>query len=242
MMHCGFDGTFDGLLTVAFDTYRERAALICVIPADGQENFLPDRQIITDPEKAERIRAFLQKTLGQEFLHMVRMAYLSRRDDRHTAIVKTIHRACVQGRQALASLDDDVLAFLACQREVGMEAHRFMGLLRFRQMTDGSMLAVFRPRNNVLGLLMPHFSARFPKERLVVYDEGRHLAGLAQAGHIEIRRVEAVLPQDAPEELLTQELWRLFFDTLAIQARKNPRLQRQNMPKYTWQHLTEMQG
>ena len=51
-----------------------------------------------------------------------------------------------------------------------------------------------------------------------------------------------MLPQDAPEELLTQELWRLFFDTLAIQARKNPCLQRQNMPKYTWQHLTEMQG
>lgn len=240
-MHCSFDGSFDGLLTVAFDTYRERAALLAVTQANGQEDFLSDRRILTDLAKAERIRAYLLKNLGQDFLHMTRMAFLSRRDDRHTAIVKTIHLVCVRGRAALDSLDENVLAFLACQHEVGMESHRFMGLLRFRQMTDGSMLATFRPRNNVLGLLMPHFSARFPKARLIIYDEERHLAGLAQRGHIEIRRVEAVLPQDAPEEMLTQELWRLFFDTLAIQARKNPKLQRQHMPKYTWQNLTELQ-
>lgn len=240
-MHYSFDGSFDGLLTVVFDTYRERAILTAVTQANGQEHFLPDREIPTNAQKAERIRAYLRRSMRSDFLRMVRMAFLSRRDDRHTAIVKTLHLACEQGRAVLASLDEDVLAFLACKHEVRMEAHRFMGLLRFRQMTDGSMLSIFRPRNNVLSLLMPHFSARFPKERLIIYDEGRHLAGLAQASQIEIRRVEAVLPQDAPEEKLAQELWRLFFDTLAIQARKNPRLQRQNMPKYTWRNLTEMQ-
>ena len=69
-MHCSFDGSYDGLLTVAFDTYRERAALIAVSQADGQEDFLSDRRIRTDPAKAERIRAYLRKNLGQDFLHM----------------------------------------------------------------------------------------------------------------------------------------------------------------------------
>jgi probable DNA metabolism protein len=39
-----------------------------------------------------------------------------------------------------------------------------------------------------------------------------------------------------------QQLWQTFFRTIAIPERKNPRLQKSNMPAKYWKYLTEKQG
>ncbi|NTW94650.1 MAG: DUF4130 domain-containing protein, partial [Chlorobiaceae bacterium] len=39
-----------------------------------------------------------------------------------------------------------------------------------------------------------------------------------------------------------QALWQTFFRTIAIPDRKNPRLQKSNMPMKYWKYLTEKQG
>ena len=41
------------------------------------------------------------------------------------------------------------------------------------------------------------------------------------------------------EEQKYQQLWKLFFKTIAIQERKNARCQMQFMPKKYWQDLIE---
>src|SRR5690606_38323065 len=103
------------------------------------------------------------------------------------------------------------------------------------------LLARFAPRNNIMSLVLPHFMDRFPDEKLMIYDESRHLAGLAAMGRFQFEEVPYIDPQDTLAESEMQDLWRVFFNHLAIKERTNPRLQKQKMPKYTWKNLTEMQ-
>ncbi len=239
-MHYLFDGSFDGLMTLVFDTYRKRDEVEAVSEYMGADSLLMTCFIPNDEAKASRIKGFMARSLGEEFVLMVKEAFLSRRESRFRSIVRTLHLSCGMGKTALDLMDDSILDFIACQREVRSEAHRFNGLIRLRQMRDGSMLGVFAPRNNVLPLILPHFSERFPGERLLLYDEVRHLAGLSGEGKTEFFEVAGITPQETGDEAELQDLWRVFFDHLAIRERVNPRLQRQHLPKYTWKNLTEM--
>lgn len=49
------------------------------------------------------------------------------------------------------------------------------------------------------------------------------------------------LPDRASEERLMQQAWKRFYDTVAVEARYNPELRRQFMPKRFWKNITEMQ-
>lgn len=238
-MRCVFDGSFEGLMTLVFDSYRFSCELEAVEEAET-DSLLPGRFFASDYSKARRVRAYLEDRLGEEFAFMVKAAFLSARRERFLAIVRTIHRACRLGSGVLDLLDEETLLFLSCQREVRREAHRFQGLLRFSEMEDGRLLAVFAPRHHVLPLIMPHFAARLPGEELIVYDEPRRVAGLYERGTLSFARVEAVNARESGREREIQQLWRVFFERIAIRERLNPALQRQNMPRYTWKNLPEM--
>lgn len=240
MMYCAFDGSFDGLMTLVFDTYRASHQVGEVGEEGEGASLLPPRFFPSDDSKARRIKNYLENQLGAEFAFMVKAAFLSSRPGRFRAIVKIIHQACRLGPEVLSLLDEDTLAFLACQREVRREAHRFQGLLRFSEMEDGSLLAVFAPRHHVLPLIMPHFVARFPGEELMIYDEIRHVAGLYDRGSLSFAQVAEIMPRESAREQEVQGLWQVFFRELAIKQRLNPALQQQHMPKYTWRNLPEM--
>lgn len=47
------------------------------------------------------------------------------------------------------------------------------------------------------------------------------------------------LPCISSSEVAYQELWKLFFNTIAIRERTNPKCQMQFMPKKYWQDLIE---
>ena len=240
MTHCVFDGSFDGFLSLVFDSYRASQEVASVAEEGGASSLLPSRFFPRDDKKALRIRRFLNQELGEEFAFMVKAAFLSRREERFYAILKTIHRACKLGPEVLRLLEDDILLFLACQREVLRESHRFQGLLRFRELADESLLAVFAPRHHVLPLIMPHFVDRFPGEEFIIYDEQRHIAGISERGEVSFARVAALSPRESAGEQAVQGLWRTFFQHLAIKERENPALQQQHMPRYTWKNLPEM--
>ena len=43
------------------------------------------------------------------------------------------------------------------------------------------------------------------------------------------------------EELAYRKLWRTFYDTIAIEGRRNPKCRMTNMPKRYWAMMTEFQ-
>lgn len=64
-----YDGSFDGLLTIVFEKYKEIGA--CEIaPKADQINFLESEFLDTDLVKAERVVDSIKANIGEEFLLM----------------------------------------------------------------------------------------------------------------------------------------------------------------------------
>lgn len=128
-------------------------------------------------------------------------------------------------------------------RKVRQEVHRLKGFIRFEQTGDDQYFARIAPRYDVLPLIRHHFESRFADQHWIIYDISRRY-GLFFDGKIaRALPMDTVLPAAAisgkPDEMLCQQLWQCYYQTVNISARDNPRLHRSLLPRRYWTFLTE---
>lgn len=169
--------------------------------------------------------------------------------DKADAIYKTIVLALSMkdGSKVLECLGEPCVSrTFRLSRCMGNEAHHLLGFLRFRELENGILFAQITPKNHVLEFLGEHFSDRLPEENFMIYDATRGQAALHAKGKgffiTDIQGLEeGQLSRISREEAEWQRLWKGFFDSIAIEARKNPKLQAQNLPKRFWQNMVEFE-
>jgi len=72
-------------------------------------------------------------------------------------------------------------------------------------------------------------------ENFIIYDENRRTAIIHRSGYPWVYtnaddfNIDS-FSEGTKEEIEFSKLWKTFFDTIAIEERKNPRLQRNNIP------------
>lgn len=130
-------------------------------------------------------------------------------------------------------------------RSTHNEAHHLLGFLRFKELANGVLFAAIHPKNDVLPILAEHFTDRLPMEHFMIYDETHKTAVLHKASHEFVLIDASDLNQELMNQLSEREeefqnLWRTFFNNVAIEARKNPKLQRQNIPIRFWKDTVEL--
>ncbi|HIW76926.1 MAG TPA: TIGR03915 family putative DNA repair protein [Candidatus Gordonibacter avicola] len=126
-------------------------------------------------------------------------------------------------------------------RAVGNERHRMIQFLRFEHLENGVWLARCNPSASVVPLLMDYFSARFNIQPFIIYDEVHNLAGVYEGREWYLVRTDQLnVPDRAADEQLMQAAWKRFYRTVAVEARYNPELRRQFMPKRLWKNIVEM--
>ena len=103
--------------------------------------------------------------------------------------------------------------------------------------------AKFHASSNILGILANHFSKRMPNEYFVIHDAGRNLLCFYDKKKVTFCNGEDIQLQtmEANDEGEMEELWRVFFHTIAIKERKNLRCQMSFMPKKYWKDMLEME-
>lgn len=125
------------------------------------------------------------------------------------------------------------------RRSLG-ECHRLKGLLRFQEIGENLCYASIHPDNHILEPLGQHFIKRLPSMNFIIHDKNRDLCFLYNTKEYRIIDSQTIkIPAISEDEKKYQELWKLFFKTIAIQERKNPRCQMQYMPKKYWKDLIE---
>lgn len=247
----GYDGTLEGLLSAVFEAYARREDPQDVAPASVLQPRLGQtvRIVETDEERAVRVRRGLRSRCGDAVYDAVKHASLSDQPDAGTVVYRFIRYAMAQNRPGRARrrvLND--LAHPAVQplhrleRSVLNERHRMLQFLRFEHLENGVWFARCNPAASVIPLLMDWFSGRFNTQPFIIFDEAHNVAGVYEGRDWYLVETEHVdLPDRASEERLMQQAWKRFYDTVAVEARYNPELRRQFMPKRFWKNLTEMQ-
>lgn len=92
--------------------------------------------------------------------------------------------------------------------------------------------AVIEPKNRVLPLLRHHFCERYANETFFIFDRTNrevlfHTQGRARI--VPMEHLELAAPDET--ELQYRQLWKTFFETVAIKERRNPRCQNSFLPK-----------
>lgn len=90
--------------------------------------------------------------------------------------------------------------------------------------------------------LRRHFCERYHNETFFLYDRTHREALLYSGGVsriVPLNHFEMAQPDEV--EAGYRRLWRRFYDTVAIEARKNEKLRMTHMPKRYWGMMTEFQ-
>lgn len=243
MLYYIYDGSFDGLLTAIYEAYyrRENPDKI-IFQDDYQENFLVTKRIInTDEEKARRVYNSITEKISNYALRNTFYVFLSEIEDAGTYIYNYLKLGWKLGRDVDSYLSDNrVLQIQKIAQRVAGERHRMLGLIRFRKLQGDVYYAPFKPQYNTVGLVAEHFAKRLSQERWIIHDVVREIAVVYKSNEWIIRDMDF---KDAPilskDETIYQELWKGYFNSIAIKNRINPKLQRRCMPKKYWDFLVE---
>lgn len=246
--YLAYDGSFSGLLT-ALDAALQEPARYVGFAAGGSEGWLPllpVERVATDPARAEALLDRLRAAAGEAVIRKVFYLYSAEdpaAENQLPAYLRLVlhHGAQVSGWHAR----DEVRQVEQAARRVGGEIHRLKGLLRFRELGDGLLWAPLEPDADVIWSLAAHFRKRLRAERWLIHDVRRqygvrHLDGRLDT--VDAAALRGLLePGMSAAEQAYSGMWRAYFRQVAIGPRRNPRLQRQNMPARYWRWLVEME-
>ncbi len=239
-----YDGTFPGLLCCVAECFRDKRLPQGIQPLDEpQETLFPIKAIDTDPALAQRVEQSISQKISPEAHRMAQNAFLTCMDEKELHIIRFLLLGYKYGKKvARLAANEDVYALNKALLYLKNEAHYHVEFLRFSDL-DGFLAAEITPNNNVLPLIAPHFCDRFSGENLMIYDKTHKLGFLYRnTGQREFFQADSIeLPPPDEEEAQYRALWKKFYNTIAIEGRKNPKLRMSLMHKRYWPNMTEFQ-
>ncbi len=248
-----YDASFAGFLTAVFEVYEYKFSEPFISGNESQSGSLFGNlhKVVTNKEKAGRVQSKLKEKLSAGAFKQVYDAWLSELKGMENVLLRYIQYAL---HTKLAVENDysnpDVLLVQQTSRKVHREKHRMEAFVRFQLTKDELYYAIIQPDYNVLPLICRHFKERYADQRWLIYD-GLRKYGLHYDGH-KVEEVQMEFNADLnnedqrrmvydENEILFQELWKQYFTSINIKARKNMKLHIQHMPKRYWRYLIEKQ-
>lgn len=249
------DGIFTGIYDAWASKYGHANISLTTCPPDNYTLFSEYLDVKTDYEKSKKVARTLLNRLGEETYTELCQAASSLEEssgkkkamNKAEAIYRTVILALSlqDGSKVLNYLGEPyVNRVFQLSRSTGNEAHHLLGFLRFQELENGLLFAQIHPKNDVLPFLGEHFSDRLPQENFMIHDAARRQAVLHPKGKGFFLTDTQNLDQEmlrhlSLEELEYQKLWCRFFESIAIEARINPKLQNQNILKRFQQDVIE---
>lgn len=250
-----FDGTYNGFLCCVFEyfEYKDSNVQLQVEGDDATQTFLfdSDKSIITDLVKAKRVQTGLQKHLGKSIAMDFFRVFLSEDRKAWAASFNIICQIFSGKTNILGNYgNEEVLYFKQTLKKVSRERHRMKAFIRFSRSSDGMFFAVIEPDFNVLPLITTFFKNRYADQKWLIYDVKRKYGLLYDKENVmEVKlspeekhalTTDTVITLDEKDEHF-QNLWKRYYQSTNIEARRNMKLHLQYVPKRYWKYLVEKQ-
>ena len=236
------DGSFEGILTAVFEAFRLKENPDHItLGGDFQLSMDPElREIPPTPEIGSGLAWYSEQDFGGITGNTLQGLF-----ERASRVGLYIYRYIKLGLKLGCKVEGylqnpDVQAILDLNNRVAAESHLFLGLLRFKKLRSGIFYASYEPDNNITQLITDHFARRLAGQAWIIHDKKRDIFALYNGEEVIFTSGLSDLEHLACEEEY-EELWKRYFATIAIESRKNPKLQRSFMPYRYWKNLVEKQ-
>jgi probable DNA metabolism protein len=239
-----YDGSFYGLMTTFAHIMNDNNSPTSIRPAGNElvDLFESATTINTDENIAEDLLSKIRHDISVLAYDHIIYAFLSEHPAREIILYFYIQKGLDVGDSIDAKLTDEwVLKTHSLTRKVEREVHRFKGFVRFSELADGSYYSIIEPDYHILPLLAPHFAQRLADQSWIIHDLKRHKAAIYNKKSVCVTKIslsEELLFADGDDE--HKRLWQLYYKTIGIKERENPKLQQQFIPKKYQKHLVEL--
>ena len=245
-----YDGTFEGLLTAVFEIYERKLFHVKLIKGEWRSTAMFEEviQVITDEGRANRVLAGLRKKLSRAGIQRLYIAHMAEMENEENAIIGFI-RYVFDSDQ---NIEEDygnkyVMRLSEIIKMVRREKHRMEAFVRFQKLKDETFYSAVEPDFNVLPLLIRHFKSRYADQKWIIYDLKRgyglyydlHDTQYISLYFADVKNAGNVIAAFSEDEGIYQHLWKNYFTSVNIVARKNTKLHLRHIPKRYWRHLTE---
>jgi probable DNA metabolism protein len=244
-----YDGTFEGILTAIFEVYERRLQQVKIQKGEWISTALFEDvlQVYTNQVKAGRVLQGLQQRISAAGLQRLYAAHMAAIDGEDATIVGYI-RYVFDSQQ---NVEEDygnkyVLRLAEMVRMIRREKHRMEAFIRFQKLQDQTFYSAIEPDFNVLPLLGRHFKNRYTDQKWIIYDLRRNYGLFYNLHAVEFITLDFstikpdnVISTYTEDEGLYQNLWKNYFQSVNIPARKNTKLHMRHIPKRYWKFLTE---
>jgi probable DNA metabolism protein len=244
-----YDGTFEGLMTAVFEIYEHRLTHVHMQKGEWHNTVLFENviKVVTENSRAGRVLKGLKQKLsaqGLQRLYAAHMAEMEGEDDNLVGYIRYVF-------DSPKNVEEDygnkyVMRTSEIVRMVRREKHRMEAFVRFEELKDKTFYATIEPDFNVLPLLIKHFRGRYADQKWIIYDLRRSYGlyyDLHETQYISLDFATVnpgnVISAYDDHEAVYQDLWRNYFTSVNIPARKNTKLHLRHVPKRYWKHLTE---
>ncbi|GAA0872126.1 TIGR03915 family putative DNA repair protein [Gangjinia marincola] len=248
-----YDGSFDGLLSALFMVFEERLDKVTIKKKSHLQDSLFSKkvEVISNSQNAARVWDGMTKYMGTAARHKLYMCFLSELPCVEDHILGYVRYAIAREENIDQDYSNaDVLKVSQVTKMVGREKHRMEAFIRFKLSKDNIYFATVEPDFDVLPLITKHFEGRYADQRWLIYDLKRSYGvyyNLDKAETITLDLDQSLISGGSnkryfsPKEYDFQELWKDYFASTNIKARKNMKLHLRHVPKRYWKYLIEKQ-
>ena len=247
-----FDNTFEGLLTLVFESYQRNQFPNEILSGEGSQGvlFASTNIIETNDRKAERVWKGIISHSSEENANRIYRVFLSGLSDTPLLLMKYIRLIIDSKKNEETNFSLPVVVEVnKLHQKVCSEAHRINGFVRFQKTCEGSYYASFAPLYDVLPLCIPHFRDRYADQSWIIYDLKRNYGfwyDLKNVTHVVFDELKVNSQNGqlhstllAEDEKHFQKMWKQYYQSICIQERKNDKVHRQHLPKRFWKYLPE---
>jgi len=198
-----------------------------------------------DIEKAERVMEAVNLKISTYVYRELAYCSMSWEPDTLDNIYRVMLLGFAYGPHVL-----DMVQYEAVTRNreirtrVGRESCRLKESVRFHQVRNTLYVAHLEPKSRILVSLAPYFQDRMPSEYWMIVDDAHFEAVIHPKNEdfyvkkLTGEEMNLLLETEKHNDEYT-DMWKIFFDTIAIKERENYRCQRNHFPLWTRKHAVE---
>lgn len=249
-------------MTIYYCEHEWEAMLTCIYEANashkGQQNirlcFGPIEQynlfdefieVQADSEKAQKVVDAVNIRISQYFYSRIAYLAMAQEEDVLDLIYRLLLLGFNYGESVLEMMQYDVVTRAnAVYKRYSSEVHHFREFIRFCQAPGDTYIALIEPKSHVVVPLGECFKDRMPSENFMIADTVHSEAIVHMADRecflkiLTNEELQRIIEIEKHADKYT-DLWKIFFDSIAIKERKNEKCQNNLFPKWMRQHATE---
>jgi len=232
-----YDGSFEGFLTLIYHSFYQKKPAFKIIK-DRKDVSLLDEviEIVTDELQAKKVYESLKEKFEPKHYNKIFHAFLCDSKD----FEKPLYDFIVLGfrdQKKLYDINHPSIYYLEkLEREYFRYLDKMYGFIRFVELEDGMLYTKVEGKFNILPFLGKHFKKRLDGLEFIIHDTFRELAYVDGVIH---KVADFEIPKLSDDEQKFQKLWKLFYEKVTIQERKNLKLQQNLVPLLYRKYMTE---